>query len=243
MSVRLVAGREMREHLLGGGGVTWSYIVVTVLLLALAVGLPVLLAEGGASTTTAIALSASTIAGACLFVAVTLPASAVSDTIAGERERHTLETLLASPASRQALFWGKALAVLAPAVAVAWVALLASAVVLTVLHGVEGAIAGGLLLAAGLPATLWAGALPTGLGLWLSCNARSTRQAQQWLSYSLMPVYVAIGVLPQTLRDASPAGLVVTAVVAGGVLSAITLLSWPMAWRALDRGRLLARSA
>jgi sodium transport system permease protein len=122
-----------------------------------------------------------------LFIAVWLLMGgqyAALDVGVGERERGTLESLLAAPASRSALVGGKFLAVLGPA-------LLALCVVLAA--GAGALAAGGLLMPAGpvkvvlpLSVLLQMGLVGAALGSFLSAaqlivslSARTLREAQQ----------------------------------------------------------------
>lgn len=122
-----------------------------------------------------------------LFIAVWLLMGgqyAALDVGVGERERGTLESLLAAPASRSALVWGKFLAILGPALLALGVVLAAGAGALAV---------GGRLLPAGpvrvvlpSPVLVHLGLVGVALGAFLSSaqlivslTARTLREAQQ----------------------------------------------------------------
>jgi len=74
-----------------------------------------------------------------IFVASYIPffftISYIGDAIAGERERHTLETLLASRISDRAILWGKMIVVVAYAFIMALIGLLLGLVVANLLSG------------------------------------------------------------------------------------------------------------
>ncbi len=128
-----------------------------------------------------------------LFIATFWTTSVIADSFAGERERHTLETLLASRLSNRAILLGK----FSAAVAYVWgqilVCLLAGAVTVNLVNwrgqivfyrASVGIGAAGLgLLGAGLVA---------GLGILISLRAPTVRQAQQRL---LIPLTVVL-ILP-----------------------------------------------
>lgn len=117
----------------------------------------------------------------------------IAESVAGERERHTLETLLASRLPDRAILFGK----LAAAVAYGWGlvlgSLLAGLVAVNLVHR-----GGGLLLYP--PATLLAmagiGLLGAGLvggaGVLISLRSATVRQAYQRLSIALLMVYLPV---------------------------------------------------
>ena len=162
-----------------------------------------------------------------LFLVTTL----VADSFAGERERHTLETLLASRLPDQAILLGKVLAAISYACVITWVSLLVGLIVVNVAYG-----AGELLLfppavlVVGLVLTLLGGGLSASAGVLVSLRAQTARQAAQTMSlFTLVVVFVPIvglQLLPQATRrellDAlSSAG---PGVVLAGVLVGLALL-------------------
>jgi ABC-2 type transport system permease protein len=120
------------------------------------------------------------------------------DAFAGERDRSTLETLLASPISPGQLLAGKLLFCSGFALAGSWVAMgvysLAAALSGRPLPGALPYIAAFLL---GLLTAVLSGLA----GMTVSLRARSARSSQQW--YSLVLVGVAVG-LPLLVRAALP---------------------------------------
>ncbi|HWR54481.1 MAG TPA: ABC transporter permease [Bryobacteraceae bacterium] len=120
--------------------------------------------------------------------------SMICDAFAGERERHTLETLLASRLSDSAILYGK----IAGAMAYGWgltvAGVVLSVVTVNVTHW-QGhvlmfetqALVGMLLL------SLLASAMASGAGVLLSLRAKSVRDAQQTLSIALMVLFFGIG--------------------------------------------------
>ncbi|WP_322489574.1 ABC transporter permease subunit [Chloroflexus sp.] len=111
----------------------------------------------------------------------------VADSFAGERERHTLETLLASRLPDQAILFGKLLAALAYGVGLTWASLLVGLITINLFHG-EGrllfypsAVALGV-----IGISLLSGGLAAGAGVLVSLRAKSVQQAIQVLSIATM---------------------------------------------------------
>lgn len=139
--------------------------------------------------------------------------SVVADSFAGERDRHTLETLLATRLSDRAILFGK----LGAAVSYGWgfslVALLVSLIVVNVAfgHGQVLMYSPGVLfgtLAAGLLVSL----LAASLGVLISLRAASMQQAQQQLSlgtflFFLVPV-LGFQLLSRDTRSAVTGALI-----------------------------------
>lgn len=136
-----------------------------------------------------------------------LPVTAViADAFAGERERHTLETLLASPLSEQAILFGKVAAV----VGYAWVLTLIILLVgLVTVNFVDGN--GELLLYSatttlgGVVLCLLTATLAASTGVVVSLRAATVRQAAQQLVFASIaltwiPVF-GFGLLPNEWQE------------------------------------------
>ena len=155
-----------------------------------------------------------------------LVTSVIADAFAGERERHTLETLLASRLSDQAILLGK----ISTGVLYGWgltlVCMLLSLATVNIVHGGEGL----LLFPAGIAAaavglSLLLSFFAATLGALISLRANSVRQAQQTMSILVFVVLVPLlllPVLPQSLR-ATLVGLVQGADYAAILISLIGL--------------------
>ena len=137
-----------------------------------------------------------------VFVPVILVAITIPDSFAGERERHTLGTLLASRLPDRSILFGK----LAVSVAFAWgvtlIALLIGLVVVNVAHG-EGkfllytpVIAFADLLLSFLLATLAAGA-----GVIISLRSATVQEATQTLTAIFLLPPMLMGFVLMMLRD------------------------------------------
>lgn len=187
--------------------------------------------------------------GIATFLACSAVIPGAADSFAGERERHTLETLLATRASARAIVLGKYLGGIAVAVA---------AGLLTML----GALFGGALhSSASIPAALQPGiivgviagpALVGGLvaaaGMTVSMRSATVKDALQLLSFGLLAItlvpvlFARYGLFKDWLRFARwfherGAAAVILAVVMALVLLNVLVLSTIVA--RFDRGRLI----
>jgi ABC-2 type transport system permease protein len=177
--VRAMIWKEFRELLQGGSR---GKMMPVVLLLIYGVFFPL---QAGRSW-----VDSYQVIGFGLGISVFMVLSIVADTIAGERERHTLETLLASRLSDRSILSGKIAAV----VLYGWG--------LTILSLIAGLIAvnlsvgnGHLLLyptgraIATMVLTFLFAILATGIGVLVSLRASTVRQAQQSLSIGWLALF------------------------------------------------------
>ena len=187
---------------------------------------------------------------AAVWVSLFLVTTVVADAFAGERERHTLETLLASRLPDRAILLGKVGAAVTYGWGVTLIGLLISLVTVNVVHRGSG-----LLL---FPTTVGLGAvilslLSTGLaaevGVLVSLRAFSVRQAQQTMSVTLMAFIFALGfgaqALPEAWRERLTQILARMDATQALVVSAVVLVLLDMgllaaAMRRFRRGRLIA---
>ncbi len=142
---------------------------------------------------------------ASFIVPVMLVGTLIPDSFAGERERHTLATLLATRLSDRAILFGK----LATSVAYGWLATLG---VLLVALGTVNAInwTGEILYYA--PAVLLADVVfallmstfVAGLGVLISLRASSTLEAQQTLVAAIMFPSLVLGVITTLITNTQP---------------------------------------
>jgi ABC-2 type transport system permease protein len=114
------------------------------------------------------------------FLAATMVSSLIADSVAGERERHTLETLLASRLSDSSILIGKIIAAVIYGVGFAVANIMIGLVAVNVVHR-----DGGLLLfapqrfIATITLTVLASLLMAGIGVFISLRASTVKQAQQ----------------------------------------------------------------
>lgn len=141
-----------------------------------------------------------------VWVPMFLVTSVIADSFAGERERHTLETLLASRLSDRAILFGKVGAAIGYGAGLTWASLLLGLVTVNLAYGE------GMLLLYPLPVglgivgfTLLGAGLAAGAGVLVSLRASTVRQAQQTLSIAIMallfvPIF-GIQALPEAWQD------------------------------------------
>ncbi|HSF82704.1 MAG TPA: ABC transporter permease [Anaerolineales bacterium] len=121
----------------------------------------------------------------------------VADSFAGERERHTLETLLASRLSDRSILAGKILAALGYGWGITLVSLLVALLTINIAYG-----RGELLLfpwkigLAILLISLLVASLAAGLGVLISLRAATVRQAQQTFSLAFFALFIPLFLLP-----------------------------------------------
>jgi ABC-2 type transport system permease protein len=115
----------------------------------------------------------------------------VADMFAGERERHTLEALLATRLSNQSILFGKLLAALSYGFTLTWVIMLVSLVTINIAVG-----RGELLLyswemtLAALVFSILISGLSASIGVLVSLRAGSVRQAQQMMSAGMLLLFL-----------------------------------------------------
>lgn len=126
--------------------------------------------------------------------------SLIADSIAGERERHTLETLLASRLSDRAILFGKVGAVVVYALALTVLGALAGA--LTVNLQVPGVGFYPLVNFAGLVVFCLLAALTIGgIGVLVSLHSDSVRQAYQRMSLGFFVIWLPLILGPQFMPE------------------------------------------
>lgn len=123
--------------------------------------------------------------------------SIVADSFAGEKERHTLETLLASRLSDRTILIGKISAAMVYGWGITLVGILLALVTINLVHG-EGRL---LLFPANIGIAIVAlsfldALLAAGLGVLISLRASTVRQAQQTLSVAFLLLFVPLFVFP-----------------------------------------------
>ncbi len=146
----------------------------------------------------------------CAAMAALTAASVAGDSFAGERERRTLETLLASCLSDREVYLGKIAAVVSYGAATSLLFVISGMVASRIIHGSTGPL---LPLLAGLGLSFLTAALVAGIGVLMSLTASTVRQAQQMLMLSLTGLgvvpYVVLRFLPAAWK-ASAAGWIAT---------------------------------
>ncbi len=123
-----------------------------------------------------------------------------TDAFAGERERHTLETLLATRLPDEAILLGKILASVLYSWGISVVSLLIAAVALNIAHpGPSLMFYDGLTFGLSLAGLLLMFFLFSCLGVLVSLKAQTVRQAYQRLSISMLGIWLLPFILVQVL--------------------------------------------
>ncbi len=131
------------------------------------------------------------------WVPVLLTSSIVADSFAGERERHTLETLLASRLPDRAILLGKIGASVSYSWGLTMACLLMGVITVNIAHG-----KGHFLFYPALTAvvivisTFLVSLLSSGLGVLISLRASSVREAQQTFSIAFLILMVPLFLVP-----------------------------------------------
>lgn len=189
-----------RKGLLMQGGSRWR-AVVTVLIMVVMIGVFFPLQMGRDWLDTAWSLMAAFIFPLIL-VGITIPES-----FAGERERHTLSTLLASRLPDRAIFFGK----LGLAIGYGWLAtlliLLVSVIVVNVLFW-EGRILfySTAVILVDVAISFLMSCLTASLGVLISLRSATAQGAQQALMFTLLIPIMALQLIPALLLSVVPNG-------------------------------------
>lgn len=121
------------------------------------------------------------------WVPLFLVSGVIADSFAGERERHTLETLLASRLSDQAILFGKIAAGIAYGCGLTFISLLLGVVTVNVTRWSGSVLFYPARIAAGgVVLSLFGAGLAATAGVLVSLRATSVRQAAQTMSLAIM---------------------------------------------------------
>lgn len=178
--------------------------------------------------------------GLFLVMPIFVPILIASQSVAGEKERRTLEPLLASPVTAAELVAGKSLASLVPAVAITWAAFVVFCV------GVD-LVAWPLVQGPLMPNALWTfGVLViaplfaffgNGVAVLISARVSEARMAQQISALVVLPL---VGMVGGQVAGVLKAGFLYYALQGAVVLVLDLVLLWASI-RLLDRERLVSR--
>ena len=123
------------------------------------------------------------------FLAATMVSSLIADSVAGERERHTLETLLASRLSDSAILIGKIVAAVLYGLGFAVANLLIGLVAVNVAHRESAPILFGTQrFIVTIVLTILASLLMAGIGVFISLRASTVKQAQQTFGIAIIVI-------------------------------------------------------
>lgn len=121
----------------------------------------------------------------------------IADSFAGERERHTLETLLASRLSDRAILFGKVVAAISYGWGLTIICMLLGLITVNLVHGKGELLIYDRELGLGaLSLSFLLAFLASGLGILISLRASTVRQAQQTFSLAFMLLFLPMLALP-----------------------------------------------
>jgi ABC-2 type transport system permease protein len=189
MDIFTIVWKEFQELIIQRSGLRGGWMGMLVLIAVFGVLFPLQSGPEWLSAPTTVLLWA--------WVPFILVNSVVADSFAGERERHTLETLLASRLSDRAILVGKLCAAIAYGWGITLIGLIVALVTINIAFGVgvflffPPLFGVAILLLSFLIA--W---LAAGLGVIVSLRAASVRQAQQTLSLAFIFLFVPLLLLP-----------------------------------------------
>ena len=190
--------KEWKEMLLQHGGIRSGILPMVIVPLGLlGVMLPWQMGRAWVESPLSLAVWA--------WMPLMLMASLIADSFAGERERHTLETLLASRLPHRAILFGKVCAVVSYGWGLTMLGVLMGLLTVNLVHGQGQLLLYSWKFTLGILALSWLGSwLAAGAGVIVSLRAATVRQAQQALMLTIMlllfvPVY-GVQLLPDEWR-------------------------------------------
>jgi len=159
-----------------------------------------------------------------------LAGGTAADSFAGERERHTLETLLATRLSDRDIFLGKVLATVVYCVAISWSCALLGLVALNVTRGEAPLfLYSPAVLALISVGSILVSLLMTALGVLVSLRAASVRAAAQVFSLITLVLFLGgpllLQALPASAMQALSRALAPASMSALGLAAALALLA------------------
>lgn len=163
----------------------------------------------------------------------------IPDSIAGERERHTLETLLAGPLRSSDILWGKIFALLAMASIAAAITMALVPIGLLVGIGPEGLLLGFLAPIAAVIGTVIPAFILSTYGALVSHRSKGVKEAGQVISLSLFPLYLLPGILISLGGTLTQNAWIVMAIVIGAIMFAAAIACPILAHLLFTRPRLM----
>lgn len=246
MSWTALYQKEMREQVRPAGKLSGMFVVACVLSIVFGAGLAVLVGlvlynaqrvfpfpDGWPVVVfPALAGLLGTTFGSTL-----LPMNAGIDSIAGERERHTLETLLAGPVSDRGIVWAKATSIATVAGITGGIGGVAVAITLPILYGVDGLLWALIVVPAALLVPVVPSFMTACTSIVMSMRAKTVKDASQRLGYLIIP----FSLMPMAVVFAidSPVTMVIVLGVAGVLFAIAGIVTPILAFVLFRRDRLI----
>lgn len=233
-----IVWKEWRELLLARGTLRGSLARLGIMVAVFGVFLPLQTGRAWVESPGTLAYWA--------WVPLFLVVGVVADSFAGERERHTLETLLASRMPDRPILFGKVLAAIGYGWGIAVASLLLGLVTVNVAHG-QGQLLvyPALVLVGGLALGLLGSGLMACAGVLISLRAPTVRQAAQTMSIATFAVFwlpiLALQVLQRMIPAERVAWLLAAlqradwAVVLAVVMAILAAADLVLLWAAMAR--------
>lgn len=183
-----VTQKELKEIVVTGGGGRgrWSFLIF---LGVFGVFLPL---QGGVR-----GLETGQVMIFFAWVPFMLASTVIADAFAGERERHTLETLLATRLSDRAILFGKMFAAILYALGLLLASIALSVVTVNIVYRPERfTMYPPLVLIIVVAVSALGALLATGIGVLVSLRASTTRQAQQTMGLAIIALFLPFYVIP-----------------------------------------------
>lgn len=235
-----IISKELREFVAANGSRRGGIIGLLVIL-GFSIYLPLQIGAHWLTLPVAIVLFGA-------YIPMTMAMSVVADSFAGERERHTLETLLSTRLSDRAILFGKLGAVVAYAWGIGILGALVAAATVDVVHPNNVLFYSPVVAIATLATGLLISVLFASIGVIASLRAATVRQAQQFISYIFLAFFL-IPVLAGTLLPSAIGQTVVTAIatanwtevglIVGGAVVAIDVILLAVNMSLFRRSRLI----
>ncbi|MEK6975336.1 MAG: ABC transporter permease subunit [Candidatus Thermoplasmatota archaeon] len=189
--VRTVLWKELRETFRGGSRPMVGLILGGVMAALLAIFIPIVMSFGVETSHRWVYVFgvAGSMSAFAAFMGFFGPMATVVDSFAGERERHTLETLLATPLTDRAILWGKVIAQYVGVWMTVAILAVASSATATIIAGLPGLVVLPLVLVGGLVGSTVTATLMVGLGSLISLRAPTVKKGQEWLGYAMFPIF------------------------------------------------------
>ncbi len=237
MTWTALALREFKEHVRPATKWSGTLIAALVLTVIMSVGATV---AAGFSATTARDLGDGTISNTLLML-ITLGAGVVMgqvmssmipmnlgiDSVAGERERHTLGTLLATPLSDTSILMAKITAILGMTAIAAALGGVAVWITMGVLFGLPGLAWGLLAIPAMIIGSIIVGFFTGLFAIFVSIRSKTVKDAGQKLSFLVLPTMLPVFLVGPLLQADSMVFMIVLAVVFG-LVSLVTVFIIPV---------------
>lgn len=190
-----VARKELKEIVAAGGGGgrgRWSFVIFLVMF---GIFLPLQGGVQGVESGQSIVFFA--------WVPFLLITNVIADSFAGERERHTLETLLATRLSDRAILLGKMFSAILYGLGLTLASLVLSIAAVNLVFRPDHFVIYPLGLMVGMIVVALLGSvLASGVGVLVSLRASTTRQAQQTMGLAIIVLFLPFYAIPFLPRSA-----------------------------------------